>query len=236
MTPDQLTGRDESGLVEVAPGRSMLPEAARALARLQQRAAAAGFELAVASAFRSFARQCAIWNGKASGQRPLHDDTGKMLDCADLSVEQRLHAILRFSALPGASRHHWGTDLDVYDAAAVDSSYAVQLTPEEVAPGGVFDAFHCWLDDLMLRDDAEGFQRPYNTDRGGVACERWHLSYVPLARGFEQALSPQQVVAAWDTLSEPLALECELREQIEPLFQRYVALPRDWCPRSEPWP
>ena len=38
---------------------------------------------------------------------------------------------MRWSAIPGSSRHHWGTDLDVYDAAAVTPDYQVQLTPQE---------------------------------------------------------------------------------------------------------
>ena len=32
-------------------------------------------------------------------------------------------AILLWSALPGASRHHWGTDFDVFDRAAVPPDY-----------------------------------------------------------------------------------------------------------------
>ena len=54
-----------------------------------------------------------------------------------------------FSALPGASRHHWGTDIDVYDANAVSSDYVVQLSLKEVGSGGVFDSLHKWLDLLM---------------------------------------------------------------------------------------
>ncbi|MCZ8486094.1 D-alanyl-D-alanine carboxypeptidase family protein [Vibrio lentus] len=30
------------------------------------------------------------------------------------SEQQKLSAILRWSALPGASRHHWGCDFDVF--------------------------------------------------------------------------------------------------------------------------
>ncbi|MFN2168980.1 MAG: M15 family metallopeptidase, partial [Anaerolineae bacterium] len=132
----------------------------------------AGFELAIASSFRSFERQRAIWNAKACGARPVHDDVGCAIDMARLDPAQQLRAILRFSALPGASRHHWGTDLDVYDAAAVAPGYQLRLSPEEVADEGVFGPLHRWLDGRMAAGRSHGFYRPYGVDRGGVAGDR----------------------------------------------------------------
>ena len=37
--------------------------------------------------------------------------------------------ILEWSALPGASRHHWGSEFDVFDLAALPEGYRVQLLP-----------------------------------------------------------------------------------------------------------
>ena len=108
------------------------------------------------------------------------------MDYSALSVEEILHAILRWSALPGASRHHWGTDVDVYDAAAVPKGYQVQLTPEEVNPGGMFGPLHEWLDHAKMQF---GFYRPYDEDRGGVSPERWHLSFGPCAKECYEALT-----------------------------------------------
>ena len=48
--------------------------------------------------------------------------------------------------LPGASRHHWGHDVDIYDAAAMPEGYQIQLTPEEVEGAGIFAPMHDWLD------------------------------------------------------------------------------------------
>ena len=234
--PDQafLTGRDESRLVKLIHGHRLLPQAAAAFNDLKADASAAGFNLAVASSFRSFERQCAIWNGKAQGQRAVHDDSGVMLQRSELSEEQWLHAILRFSALPGTSRHHWGSDLDVYDAAAVAGDYQVQLTPQEVAPGGVFDPLHCWLDERMATNQSHGFYRPYALDRGGVASERWHLSYAPVARSCESCLSVRTLRAAWDSIAEePHLVMRELVEvDIEKILARYVAVAPDWCPAN----
>ena len=181
LNPRQLTGLDDTHLVTLADGHRLQSEVARAFTALQSDARNAGFELSIASSFRPFCRQLAIWNGKADGTRPIHDDQGRPISIERLSRTEQLHAILRFSAMPGTSRHHWGTDLDVYDAAAVPSEYPLQLSPDEVAAGGVFDRLHCWLDERLAAGESHGFFRPYGKDRGGVAPERWHLSYAPLS-------------------------------------------------------
>ena len=226
----QLTGQDESQLVTLPCGNRMLEEAAEAFACLQHDAGRAGFELAIVSSFRSFERQAAIWNGKASGLRPLHDDAGLPLDWTTLSTQQLLHAILRFSAVPGTSRHHWGTDVDVCNLAAVGDEYAVQLTPGEVAPGGVFDSLHCWLDQRMAADGAHGFFRPYAQDSGGVAVERWHLSYAPASVACAGQLSTELVGACWQDFDGELCLRGELLAQLPEILQRYVAVAENWCP------
>lgn len=227
LTAEQLTGQAEDHLVELADGHRLQAAAARAFELLQADAAAAGFRLAIASSFRSFGRQLLIWNGKACGERPVHDDAGCPVDLAALDVEAQRQAILRFSALPGASRHHWGTDLDVFDAGAVAEGYQVALSPQEVAPGGVFDALHCWLDEHIARGRAHGFFRPYAQDRGGVAPERWHLSYAPLAAGCAQQLTPALLRACWDRCESgrPLLFETECDAALEDVFARYVTVP-----------
>jgi LAS superfamily LD-carboxypeptidase LdcB len=231
LSDRQLTGLDETHLVPLADGHRLVPAAAAAFARLQADAAAAGFDLQIASSFRSFARQLAIWNGKAAGERPLHDDAGRLLSLQALSTGEKLAAILRYSALPGTSRHHWGTDLDVFDAAAVRPPEKVELVPAEVAPGGVFDALHRWLDSRMATGESYGFYRPYARDRGGVAVERWHLSYAPLALGCARRLEPAVVRAAWAALpaGQQLALRELVEAALEEIFSRYVEVGEDWC-------
>jgi LAS superfamily LD-carboxypeptidase LdcB len=227
LTLAQLTGREQGHLVTCAGGHLLHPAAAEALEILQDKARQAGFDLVVASSFRSYDRQLAIFNGKASGERPVHDDLGEPVAMDRLSPDQQLAAILRFSALPGTSRHHWGTDLDVYDAVAAGSAYQVQLTPAEVAPGGLFDAFHCWLDDCIEAGESEGFFRPYNVDRGGVAPERWHLSYAPVSRRCA-APDADRLSALWRETG--LLLLDAAEAQLEQLLERYVVIPEDWCP------
>ena len=99
---------------------------------------------------------------------------------------ERVDAILWWSALPGASRHHWGTDFDVMDARAMPAGYKLQVVPAEYLAGGPFHRLTTWLDAHM---HAFGFFRPYTTDRGGVSPEPWHLSYAPVAQRAQAALS-----------------------------------------------
>lgn len=163
---------------------------------LQAAAREAGFDLQIASGFRDFDRQLAIWNAKANGSRAVLDESANPIDLDRLSDEEKALAIMRWSALPGCSRHHWGTDFDIYDAAAVPAGYAVQLIPQEVDSGGVFAPMHDWLDSYFEQHGV-GFIRPYAVDKGGVAPERWHLSYAPVALQYEAGFSLQSLVALW---------------------------------------
>lgn len=235
VTDALLTGRDESTLVMTDEGHRLQAQAAAAFKALQSDAAAAGFELAIASSYRSFERQCLIWNGKACGERTVHDDAGVTLILADMLPEQQLQAILRFSALPGTSRHHWGTDIDIYDASAMPPGYALQLSPAEVAAGGMFDDLHCWLDQRMTAGESHDFYRPYVVDTGGVSPERWHLSYAPLASLCEPGPSAMALRSAWDNLDKSgqgLALRDAVDAGLEALLERYVRVAPGWCPAT----
>jgi LAS superfamily LD-carboxypeptidase LdcB len=176
--------------------------------------------LQIASAFRSFERQLAIWNGKVLGERPVHDDCGVSLDLGELDQAGKINAIMRYSALPGASRHHWGTDLDVFDAAAIPADYQLQLSPREVAPDGMFAGIHAWLDDRIAAGRAFGFYRPYGIDCGGVAPERWHLSYAPLARGYAGELTVELLAAA--LRNSGLELLEPVLEQLPRIHGRFI--------------
>ncbi len=228
----QLTGRDDSHLVTLPGGHRLQDEVAQAFLALQAEARAAGFELAIASGFRSYGRQLAIWNGKASGARPVHDDEGRAVAMAQLSRGQQLRAILRYSAIPGTSRHHWGTDLDVFDAAAMPPGYQLQLSPQEVAAGGLFDRLHSWLDERMAAGASHHFYRPYANDRGGVAPERWHLSYAPLSIDCAQQCDSALLATCWNEEegTEALLLREEIEASLPEIIERYLGVPNGWCP------
>ena len=233
LNPRQLTGREDSHLVALPSGHWLQAQAAAAFQALQDDARSAGFDLAIASSFRSYSRQLAIWNGKARGERKVHDDAGREVLVSALPGPQRLRAILRYSAIPGTSRHHWGTDLDVYDAAALPADYRLELSPAEVAPGGLFDPLHRWLDERMAAGESCGFYRPYALDRGGVAPERWHLSYAPLSVACASRVTARLLMDCWGDCpagEEPVLLAEEIRAFLPQLMANYLAVGVDWCP------
>lgn len=199
-------------------GAQVQPALVPSLTAMAHAAQAAGFQLRIASGHRDFARQLHIFNGKARGHRPLLDSDGEPLKAESLVPDALLAAILRWSALPGASRHHWGTEVDVYDASVCGDGYALALTVAECQ--GIMAPFHAWLTDYLASQTA--FERPYLRDRGGVAPEPWHLSYVALAHRCAESFSCaglRKVLVSADIALKPLILE-----QLADLVERYVDL------------
>lgn len=157
------------------------------LSHLKSRALREGFDLGIASGFRSVDAQIAIWNAKASGQRAVLDDNSQAIALDQLDDRQKIQSIMRWSALPGTSRHHWGSEVDVYDCSALKRG-ELHLVPEEFLSGGPCSDFYCWLQEELNTGDAVFFW-PYAKDLGGVAPEPWHLSYAPLSCVLEQQLT-----------------------------------------------
>ncbi len=225
MTAEIVTGSIDTHLVILDQGsndtvkQSIHKQVLTPFLELQNAAQKAGFDLKICSAYRSFDRQMLIWNAKASGMRPVMNPFGQPINIQDLNPWQKIQAILRWSALPGASRHHWGTDFDIYDASAMPEGYQIQLTPNEVQGDGLFAPMHDWLDGYL--DSAEsGFYRPYAVDKGGIAPERWHLSYRPIADKYAQMLS-RELLATKLKSSDLILLDVVL-EHLDDILQRYI--------------
>lgn len=219
-----VLGLDESALVAYAPlGCRVHKDIIQPLQQLYARAREAGFDIRVASSFRCFERQLAIWNAKATGQRPVLDAEGRPLDLTTLDDWQKVQAIMRWSALPGASRHHWGTDIDVYDGAAVAGDYQLQLTPAECEAPGPFAPFHRWLDEAIANQTSAGFYRPYAHDWGGVAPEPWHLSFAPLAQLFVAAHSEAMLREQLE--GSDIALKATILANLSELYERFFRVP-----------
>lgn len=216
QTEEHLCLPRDIGSVDVRVNR----EVVSSFLELQGAAKEAGFDLQVLSGFRSFDEQLSIWNRKATGKRAVLDSDAVPLDIATLSERELVFAILRWSALPGASRHHWGTDVDVYDAAARPPGYEIELIPEEVNPGGMFGPLHQWLDERITQGTALGFFRPYDRDRGGVAPERWHLSHAPVSDLYLQQLSPEMLRTAVERAD--MALKHVVLEHLDQIYERFV--------------
>jgi LAS superfamily LD-carboxypeptidase LdcB len=221
ITPDMLTGRSTEHLAVLSGNHRLQPAAVEAFLAMQQAAKAAGFDLQPASTFRDFDRQLAIWNGKFCGERPVLDKDSQPIDITPLSAAKRCEAILRWSALPGASRHHWGSDLDIYDPSLLPAGAKLQLEPWEYQEGGYFYPLNQWITEHMADF---GFYRPFTADQGGVAVEPWHLSYRPLAQEAEQLLTPALLLASWQ--DKDVAGAQWLARHLPAIFSRFIQVER----------
>ncbi|CAI0716567.1 D-alanyl-D-alanine carboxypeptidase family protein [Serratia marcescens] len=217
INAEMLTGRSTEHLAPLSGNHRLQPQAVNAFLAMQQAAREAGFDLQPASTFRDFDRQLAIWNGKFCGQRPVLDKDSRPIDVAPLPAAERCEAILRWSALPGASRHHWGSDLDVYDPSLLPEGKKLQLEPWEYEEGGYFAPLNQWLTAHMAEF---GFYRPFTEDSGGVAVEPWHLSYRPLAQEAEHLLTPALLLAAWQ--DKEVAGAEWLERHLPSIFSRFI--------------
>lgn len=220
ITIEMLTGRSTDHLVTLGGPHRLQFNATKAFLAMQQAAAKAGFKLQSASAFRDFSRQQLIWNEKFSGKRPVLDANSQPLDITQLSEGELCEAILHWSALPGASRHHWGTEIDVYDPLRIPAGQTLQLEPWEYDAGGYLAPLNDWLSDNMATFD---FYRPFTARDSGVAYEPWHISYWPLSHEAEQLLTPEVIKDVLE--KEDILGKSWLINNLDYIFNHYIKIP-----------
>lgn len=216
---EQLTGLSESHLTELKLGQERVKvhqHVASSLQVLFEAADAAGFTLAIASGFRDFHRQKLIWDNKYTGIRPVFNSDGDVLNINTLSPRALLEAILRWSALPGASRHHWGTDFDLYAFNLVPLNTPLQLEPWEYFSGHQ-RPFYQWLEKNAGKF---GFFFPYQEDRGGVAVEPWHLSHSKVAGDALSAFSSK--ILRQTLTHHPIKGQDWVLNHIDTIYTQYI--------------
>lgn len=193
-------------------------DAVRDFLCLQQAAKQAGFNLQPASSYRDFERQKMIWNGKFCGERKVHDDQGNPCDIQHLDDWQKCRAILRWSAVPGASRHHWGTEIDIFDPDLLPQGQTLQLEPWEYQTGGYFQRLTNWL---IANAENYGFYFPFmDREDKKIGVEPWHLSYFPIAEHYERLFSAEMLQQAWE--NEEIAGKVALLTHFDQLFDDYI--------------
>lgn len=187
----------------------------------RQLASEAGIALGIVSGYRSFESQLAIWNAKARGERVLLDQYCRPMEFSGLDKKSLLFAILRWSALPGSSRHHWGCDIDVVDENVVSAGYQTRLTVDETVAGGAFFKLHRWLKTWIASGNLD-FYRPFNESFAqGVSPEPWHLSYSPLANQYSVYM---QKDALFETVrKKDIELKDQVLQNFDVIFNFYIA-------------
>ena len=204
-------------LVEFQKGYFVHKDIVADLTRLCASARDCGFELRLESAFRPFERQLSIWNRKANGELPLLDAAGNPME-RPRDEEQLMYAILTWSALPGASRHHLGTDLDVVDGNACPEGYEVQLTPAEC--DGMFAPFHQRLTELMESGESFGFERVFVPGRGKIQPEKWHIAHLPTSRKYLEDFSLPELRKLYEKTD--IACKSALLDNLESLAKDFI--------------
>ena len=189
----QLLGQTEEHLYYVSERVAVHQQMKSAFDTMVTAAKADAIELTIASGFRSFDRQIVLWNNKFSGKTPIKNSAGEVVSPAHLSPLELAHSILLYSALPGASRHHWGCDIDVYAPNLLAKDYQLQLEPWEYSEQGPLATLSTWL---VQHAHQFGFYFPYASFQGGIAKEPWHLSYLPLAQQYQQAFDVELLAQA----------------------------------------
>lgn len=142
-------------------------EAYEAFLRMHQAAKKEGISLIVVSATRNFNYQKKIWEDKWSGRVAVKgQDLSKNIKNDSL----RARTILLYSSMPGTSRHHWGTDIDINN---LNDDYFLS---------GQGKKEYDWL---VKNAATYGFCQTYTkkgTDRpDGYEEEKWHWSYTPIS-------------------------------------------------------
>ena len=218
ITPEQWMGLDDSHISPLNHQHGLVESAKAAFLKMQSAAYGDGIDLQVVSSFRSFDRQLTIWQSKWLGQKAILDIHSQPIDINSLDELQKIHSIMTWSALPGASRHHWGTDLDVYDKQSVEKSGSkLNLVSEEYQSGGPCFELNQWLEKYASQ---YGFFRPYQDYHGGVAPEAWHLSFQPIADDIIAQMDVSQL--ATKLSNTEIGGKNAILNNIESLFKRYT--------------
>ncbi|MDO4430511.1 MAG: M15 family metallopeptidase [Lonepinella koalarum] len=221
LTSAQLTGKSCEHLVHFPCPHSknhfLQSQALKAFQGLQQSAVKNGFNLQPASTFRDFQRQQLIWNSKFNGERKVHNDLGESIDLARLSDWEKAQAILRWSALPGASRHHWGSEIDFFDPDLLPSNTSLLLEPWEYQRGGYFFELSEFLAEKLPHFD---FNLPFmDCQNKEIGREPWHISYQPIAMQLQRQFSPEMLLSAWE--NEEILGKPVLTQHLDEIFQRF---------------
>lgn len=123
----------------------------------------------IISGYRSFDHQLSIWNRKY-----------KYYENRGLTGKEILDKITTYSAIPGTSRHHWGTEIDIIDADNTKPQSNILQAQHFHDLGN-----YCELNEWMQQNAHNfGFYQVYTNDdsRPGFAYEPWHYSFEPLSK------------------------------------------------------
>lgn len=166
ITAEELLGKGSPNLTKTSAYR-LRPEAAVAYEEMRSAALKEGIKFQVVSSYRDYNHQNRIWERKYKSFRE-----------SGLNPTAAIEKIIQYSTIPGTSRHHWGTDIDIVDAIPKVSGGL--LIPSKFHGNGPFCKFKEWMDNNA---NTYGFYLVYtdNENRKGFNYEPWHYSFKSLS-------------------------------------------------------
>ncbi|MDT0293224.1 M15 family metallopeptidase [Mesonia ostreae] len=161
FTIEELTGK--ANVSFYGKNYQLRKEVNKAFLKMQAKAKKEGIHIQIVSAYRSYERQTQIFNAKFN----RYTKQG-------LSGKDAVNKIIEYSTIPGTSRHHWGTDIDIIDANAKQPKNV--LMPKNYSEDGPYCDMKIWLN---KHSEKFGFYIVYtdNPKRKGFYPEPWHFSY-----------------------------------------------------------
>jgi LAS superfamily LD-carboxypeptidase LdcB len=140
-------------------------------------------DLQIVSGYRSFERQKLIWERKFKRLSKTKKPT------------KVISEIITYSSIPGTSRHHWGTDIDIIDGAVQPPTGGL-LLESNYHGKAAFSKMKSWMD-LYSKDF--GFELVYtqNEKRTGFNYEPWHYSYAPVSKAYLKLQTGRSYKTAW---------------------------------------
>ena len=165
-TQDELIGKGTSEFY--GEGYQLQKEANDAFLLMKSEAKKSGIDIEIVSSYRSFERQKKIWTRKY-----------KKFTSEGLNPSEAINKIIEYSTIPGTSRHHWGTDIDIIDGSK-EAPKSV-LNPNNFTDNNIYSELQIWLEENANKF---GFYIVYTneTSRKGFKYEPWHYSYKSLSK------------------------------------------------------
>jgi zinc D-Ala-D-Ala carboxypeptidase len=167
---EQLLGLESPpGMIQdPESGHRALPAVMQAYWRFKKQAETDGWNLILVSAYRSYRDQRRVWNQS--------DDS--YLQRGATNQKKRVEAVMSLVSVPGLSRHHWGTELDISEASIRGQLVNVEPdTPERVLK------FYAWM---QKNAPQYGFCQVYLGHNGSVHNEPWHWSFLPYSKIYQK--------------------------------------------------
>ena len=160
---------------------SMHPEAYNSFLQMKKCALENGVDISIVSGYRSFDRQLLIWNNKYKRFKKQFNSDIKALE-----------NVTSYSAIPGTSRHHWGTEIDIIDANAKQPRKGL-LNTINFGKDGNYNKLNLWM---KANAHQFGFHLVYTDDkcRTGFKFEPWHYSYSPISNNLLKDYSKLNLV------------------------------------------